>query len=321
MSEEQNKEVKELEQAIADLGELAKGIEQNSEILKLQQRLEHLKTEILDSLTPMDRVKLARHPNRPYTLDYVQLIFTDFSEVHGDRRYADDPAMVCGMANYHGEPVAVIGTQKGRDIKSRQYRNFGMAQPEGYRKALRVMKLAEKFNRPIFTFIDTPGAYPGIEAEERNIAEAIAYNLREMARMGVPIIATIIGEGCSGGALGIGIADRVLMQENTYYTVIAPESCSAILWRDQNHASQAAEALRLTAFDLKSFNVIDEIIEEPKPGAHSQQELAAEMLDQALTRSLNEIRQWSPEERIRRRYDKFRAMGSVQEIVAQRKRV
>jgi acetyl-CoA carboxylase carboxyl transferase subunit alpha len=250
-------------------------------------------------------------------LDYVSLLFSEFSELHGDRRIADDPAMICGFATFHDEPVVIIGHQKGRDLKSRLQRNFGMAKPEGYRKALRVMRLAEKFNRPILTFADTPGAYPGVDSEERSVAEAIAHNLREMSRLRTPIIATVIGEGASGGALGIAVADRVLMQENAYYTVITPENCSTIIWRDREHVDEAANALRLTAEDLKSFRVIDEIVAEPDGGAHADYAGAAKLLDQAITRTLNEIRGWGAEERLQKRYERFRAIGSVQEKAAQ----
>jgi acetyl-CoA carboxylase carboxyl transferase subunit alpha len=270
-------------------------------------------------LSPVDIVKLSRHPDRPYLLDYVPLLFSKFSEIHGDRRIADDPAMVCGFATFHDEPVVIIGQQKGRNLKTRKQRNFGYAKPEGYRKALRVMRLAEKFNRPILTFIDTPGAYPGVDSEERNVAEAIAHNLREMSRLRVPIIATIIGEGGSGGALGIAVADRVLMQENAYYSVITPENCSTILWKDQEeeHVSKTATALRLTAEDLKSFRIIDEIVAEPDGGAHADYAGAAKLLDQAITRTLNEIRGWGAEERVQKRYERFRAIGAVQETAAQ----
>src|SRR6266705_5583964 len=222
-----------------------------------------------DTPNAWDRVKLARHANRPYTLDYIELLFTDFFEMHGDRRFGDDPAMVAGFARFHEEPCVVIGHQKGRTTRQRQHRNFGMPKPEGYRKALRVMKLAEKFHRPVFTLIDTPGAYPGIDAEERGQAEAIAHNLREMSQLRVPIIATITGEGGSGGALAIGVGDRVNMLECSIYSVIAPESCSAILWRDQKHAADAAEALKLTPEDLKKYQLIDEIIPEPEGGAQN----------------------------------------------------
>jgi acetyl-CoA carboxylase carboxyl transferase subunit alpha len=218
-------------------------------------------------LNAWERVKLARHPDRPYTLDYIKLIFTDFTEIHGVRRFGDDPAIIAGFAWFHGEPCIVVGHQKGRTIKQRQQRNFGMPKPEGYRKALRVMKLAEKFNRPVFTFIDTPGAYPGIDAEERGQAEAIAYNLREMARLRVPVIVTVTGEGGSGGALAIGVGDRVMMLENAIYSVISPEGCASILWRDQSFAEAAARALKLTAPDLLELGLVDQIIEEPDGGA------------------------------------------------------
>ena len=260
-----------------------------------------------------DRVKLARHPNRPYTLDYIERLFTDFFEIHGDRRFGDDPAMVAGFATFHEEPCVVIGHQKGRTTRQRQHRNFGMPKPEGYRKALRVMKLAEKFDRPVFTLIDTPGAYPGIDAEERGQAEAIAYNLREMAKLRVPVIVAVTGEGGSGGALAIGMGDRVLMLENSIYSVISPESCSAILWRDQAHAEEAAHALRLTAPDLLDFGLIDQIVPEPAGGAHMNYEEAGSLLDASLSDSLRSVRDLSCEERIARRYEKFRKMGRFED--------
>ena len=260
-----------------------------------------------------DRVKLARHPNRPYTLDYIELLFANFFEIHGDRRFGDDPAMVAGFARFHDEPCVVIGHQKGRTTKQRQHRNFGMPKPEGYRKALRVMKLAEKFNRPIFTLIDTPGAYPGVDAEERGQAEAIAYNLREMAKLRVPVIVAVTGEGGSGGALAIGMGDRVLMLENSIYSVISPESCSAILWRDQAHAEEAARALRLTAPDLLEFGLIDQIVPEPTGGAHMNHEEAGSLLDASLLEALRSVRELSCEDRLARRYDKFRKMGPFED--------
>jgi acetyl-CoA carboxylase carboxyl transferase subunit alpha len=260
-----------------------------------------------------DRVKLARHASRPYTLDYIELLFTDFFEIHGDRRFGDDPAMITGFGRFHGDPCVVIGHQKGRTTKQRQHRNFGMPKPEGYRKALRVMKLAEKFHRPVFCLIDTPGAYPGIDAEERGQAEAIAYNLREMAKLRVPVIVTVTGEGGSGGALAIGMGDRVLMLENSIYSVISPESCSAILWRDQAHAEEAAGALRLTAPDLLEFGLIDEIVPEPLGGAHMNHEEAGNMLDACLSDALKSVSDLSCEERIARRYDKFRKMGAFED--------
>ena len=262
-----------------------------------------------------ERVKLARHPNRPYTLDYVALMFTDFFEIHGDRRFGDDPAIVSGFARYHDEPCVVIGHQKGRTTRQRQQRNFGMPKPEGYRKALRVMKFAEKFDRPIFTFIDTPGAYPGIDAEERGQAEAIAYNLREMAKLRVPVIVTVTGEGGSGGALAIGLGDQVMMLENAIYSVISPEGCASILWRDQAYAEQAAHALRLTASDLMEFGLIDQIVSEPEGGAHLNHEEAGHLLDAYLSDALQSVRRFGSKERIARRYHKFRAMGRFEQQV------
>ena len=266
-----------------------------------------------DTPNAWDRVRLARHPNRPYTLDFIELLFHDFFEIHGDRRFGDDPAMVAGFARFHDEPCVVIGHQKGRTTKQRQHRNFGMPKPEGYRKALRVMKFAEKFHRPVFTLIDTPGAYPGIDAEERGQAEAIAYNLREMAKLRVPVIVAVTGEGGSGGALAIGMGDRVLMLENSIYSVISPESCSAILWRDQAHAEDAARALRLTAPDLLEFGLIDQIVPEPPGGAHINHQEAGSLLDASLSAALRAVRDLGCDERISKRYDKFRKMGEFEE--------
>jgi acetyl-CoA carboxylase carboxyl transferase subunit alpha len=272
-----------------------------------------------DTHTPTvwERVKLARHEKRPYTLDYIESLFTDFVEIHGDRRFGDDRAMITGFAKFHDEPCVVLGHQKGRTTKQRQQRNFGMPKPEGYRKALRVMKLAEKFKRPIFTFIDTPGAYPGIDAEERGQAEAIAYNLREMAKLRVPVIVTVTGEGGSGGALAIGVGDKVLMLENSIYSVISPESCSAILWRDQEHAEEAARALRLTANDLLAFGLIDQIVPEPKGGAHTDEKKASELLDEILIEALRAVRHLTDTERLDLRRKKFRAMGKFEERASQ----
>jgi acetyl-CoA carboxylase carboxyl transferase subunit alpha len=266
----------------------------------------------LQSIEPIERVKLARHDRRPYTLDFIQRIFTDFSEIHGDRKYGDDPAIMAGFANFHGKPVAIIGHQKGRDIKERQMRNFGMPKPDGYRKAIRVMKVAEKFHRPIFTLIDTSGAYPGIDAEERGQAEAIAYNLREMARITVPIIVTIIGEGGSGGALAIGVGDVVGIMENAVYSVITPEGCAAILWKDAKMSPQAAANLKLTAQDLLGVGIVDCIVSEPEGGAQNDWDAASNLLDQYLQKSLSEIDSLSPDERLARRYQKFRSMGEVE---------
>ena len=262
-----------------------------------------------ETRTAFERVQLARHANRPYTLDLIERLFEDFVELHGDKRFAEDPAIVCGLARFHGLPVVVIGHQKGRDTKQRSYRNFGMPKPEGYRKALRVMKLGEKFGRPIFTFIDTPGAYPGIDAEERGQAEAIAYNLREMAKIKVPIIVTVIGEGGSGGALAIGIGDQVLMLENSTYSVISPEGCAAILWKDSSQADRAAEGLRLTAQHLHAEGIVDKIIPEPEGGAHNDYDQTARYLDSALSERLAEAVSCSQEDRLSRRYSKLRGFG------------
>lgn len=270
--------------------------------------------EIVDKVVqdePMARVQLARHDKRPYALDFIERIFTDFHELHGDRKYMDDAAMVCGMARFHGQPVVVISHQKGRDVKERQARNFGMPKPDGYRKALRIMQLADKFNRPIFTLIDTPGAYPGIDAEERGQAEAIAVNLREMSRLKVPVIVTITGEGGSGGALAIGVGDSINILENGVYSVITPEGCAAILWKDAAMASRAASSLKLIATDLLKLGIVDAIIPEPEGGAHADWDEAARLLDHALQEALKRSQSHSVEERLERRYRKFRLMGAV----------
>jgi acetyl-CoA carboxylase carboxyl transferase subunit alpha len=256
------------------------------------------------------RVQLARHPKRPHTLDYITRIFTNFAELHGDRSFADDAAIVGGMAFFDGRPMMVIGQQKGRDTKQKLHRNFGMPKPEGYRKALRLMRIADKFQRPIITFLDTPGAYPGIDAEERGQAEAIAVNLREMSRLGVPVITIVIGEGGSGGALGLGLANRVYMLENAYYSVISPESCAAIIYRDSGKAPEAAEALRLASGDLMALGLIDGIISEPAEGAHTDADKAAEFVRDAIRGALADLTSRSPQELIDGRYDKFRRMGN-----------
>jgi acetyl-CoA carboxylase carboxyl transferase subunit alpha len=266
-------------------------------------------TEKEEPQTAFERVQLARHPDRPYTLDFIERMFEDFNELHGDRRFADDPAVVCGFARFHGMPALIVGHQKGRDTKQRQFRNFGMPKPEGYRKALRAMKLADKFDRPIFSFIDTPGAYPGIDAEERGQAEAIAYNLREMTKLTVPVIVTVIGEGGSGGALAIGVGDQILMLENAIYSVISPEGCAAILWKDSSQAARAAEELRLTAPDLKKEGIVDEVVEEPKGGAQNSHDEAARLLDITLCERLAESSTLNAEERLTRRYQKLRHLG------------
>ena len=279
------------------------------EIALIERKLEETRRQIFSNLTPWQRVQLARHPKRPYSLDYLKLAFTDFQELHGDRLYAEDRAMVGGFARLGGHRVMVIGTQKGRDTKENIRRNFGSAHPEGYRKALRLMRLAHKFGLPIITLIDTAGAYPGIGAEERHIAEAIAVNLREMTLLEVPIVAAVLGEGGSGGALGIGVADRVLVLENAYYSVISPEGCAAILWKDRAAAAKAAAALRITAKDLLELKLVDEIVPEPLGGAHNDAATTALNLQQALVRNLDELLALPREEVLQRRYAKFRAIG------------
>jgi acetyl-CoA carboxylase carboxyl transferase subunit alpha len=260
----------------------------------------------------IERVQLARHERRPYAMDFIGRIFTDFCEVHGDRKFRDDPAIVCGVARFQDRPVVIIAHQKGRDVRERQARNFGMPKPDGYRKALRVMKMAEKFGRPIFTLIDTPGAYPGIDAEERGQAEAIAVNLREMARLKVPIIVTITGEGGSGGALAIGVGDVTNILENGIYSVISPEGCAAILWKDASRAPQAASSLKLTALELKDLGIVDRIVPEPEGGAQADWDKAAAYLSEALKESLQEVGSLTGDDRIKRRYDRFRRMGVVE---------
>src|SRR4030095_7513666 len=266
-------------------------------------------TSAPDSRTAIERVQLARHADRPHTLDFIEGLFDEFVEMHGDRRFADDPAIVCGSARFHGLPIVVVGHQKGRDHRARSYRNFAMPKPEGDRKALRVMKLAEKFGRPIFSLIDTPGAYPGIDAEERGQAEAIAYNLREMTKLKVPVIVTVIGEGGSGGALAIGVGDQVMMLENAIYSVISPEGCAAILWKDAKLADQAATGLRLTAQDLYAEKLVDQIIPYPPGGAPTDCDPAARLLDAALTERLAEAVSCSQDERLARHYNKLREFG------------
>jgi len=279
----------------------------------LERQLAELRAEIYRTLSPMQRVQVARHPRRPYTLDYLRTVFSDFVELHGDRLFRDDPAIVGGWARLDGASVMVIGHQKGRDTKENLKRNFGMAHPEGYRKALRLMELAAKFHAPVITLVDTPGAYPGLEAEERGQAEAIAHNLISMASLRTPTIAAVIGEGGSGGALAVGLADRVLMLENSVYSVITPEGCAAILWRDASQRERAAEALKLTAQDLLRLKVIDEIIVEPVGGAHPDPEAAAEALGEALRRHLRELRRIKIEKLLKRREEKYLSMGALSE--------
>lgn len=288
-----------------------RGTDGESEVRPLEQRLADLRAEIYRTLTPMQRVQVARHPRRPYTLDYARAVFTDFVELHGDRLFRDDPAMVGGWARLDGVSVMLIGHQKGRDTKENLRRNFGMAHPEGYRKALRLMKLAEKFQAPVITLVDTPGAYPGLGAEERGQAEAIARNLLEMAALKTPIITAVVGEGGSGGALAVGLADRVLMFENSVYSVISPEGCAAILWKDASQRERAAEALKLTAKDLLELGVIDEILPEPAGGAHADPEASAETLGEALRRYVRQLRKGPIDKLLRRREQKYLSMGAL----------
>jgi acetyl-CoA carboxylase carboxyl transferase subunit alpha len=304
------KAIAEVEQQIERLQGLARerGLDVSAELQSLERKLQSLKRDVFRNLTPIERVQVARHPRRPYTLDYLELIFTDFTELHGDRLYRDDASIVGGWARMEGETVMVIGHQKGRDMKENLLRNFGMPHPEGYRKALRLMHLAEKFGRPVVTLIDTPGAYPGLGAEERGQAEAIARNLREMAALRVPSVAVVIGEGGSGGALAIGVADRVLMLENSVYSVISPEGCAAILWKSGSEREKAATALKLTAQDLFGLDVIDEVIAEPAGGAHSDWNETAEAVHEAIARHLGELREFGVEELRSRRWEKFMAM-------------
>jgi len=303
-------ELHKIEQQIAKL-ESVTGQDDDArhQIKQLNERIQALRDQVSSHFSAWEKTELARHPQRPYTLDYVERIFTDWSEIHGDRGFGDDPAIVCGMARFHGEEVIVVGHQKARDTKQKVYRNFGMPHPEGYRKALRVMQFAEKFGRPIFTFVDTDGAYPGLRAEERGQGEAIARNLREMARLKVPIIATVIGVGGSGGALAIAVADRVLMMENSVYSVISPEGCASIMWRDASKKALAAQAMKITATDLDELGCIDDIVPEPKGGAHVDHESAAALLDQALVKHLGEIRSTPGVELVASRYNKFRNMA------------
>jgi acetyl-CoA carboxylase carboxyl transferase subunit alpha len=317
------KPIYELEKRINDLKELAgregddpmESIELSREIQALEQKLDKLTQEIYSKLTRWQRVQLARHPRRPCALDFISLMTTDFVELHGDRNFADDKAIVGGFAKMDGKPVMVVGQQKGKDTKQKLYRNFGMPHPEGYRKALRLMQLASRFGKPVVILIDTPGAFPGIGAEERGQAEAIARNLREMTRLKVPIIINIIGEGASGGALGIGVGDKVFMLENAWYSVISPEGCAAILWRDSSKASEAAEALKLSAPDLLRLKVIDKIIPEPKGGAHRDPKGLALLLKEEILSVLIELEQLSSEELIEQRIAKFRVMGEYMEKV------
>ena len=310
------KPIAEMEAKLADMKALAEenGVNVEDAVMALEDKIKKLKKDIYQNLTRWQRVQLSRHPDRPYTLDYIEMMCSDFIELHGDRNIRDDKAIVGGLGKIENKTFMIIGHQKGRNTKQRQYRNFGMANPEGYRKALRLMKLAEKFNKPIVTLIDTPGAYPGLEAEERGQGEAIARNLKEMFMLKVPVVCIIIGEGASGGALGIGIGDRVLMLENTWYSVISPESCSSILWRSWDYKEQAAEALKLTAADMLKAGLIDKIIKEPLGGAHRDPQEMAKKLKKVILEQTNELEKIPIEERIQQRIQKFCSMGVVREI-------
>lgn len=309
-SKKRKGDIEDIEQDVDELARLAPTNEKAAtELARLRREVSELKREFFSHMSAWQRLQLARHPQRPYTLDLVPLMFEQFSEIRGDRAFADDPAIVCGMAKFHDKQIMLIGHQKGHDTKQRLARNFGQAKPEGYRKALRAMELAAKFKRPILVLIDTPAAYPGVDAEERGQAEAIARNLREMSRIPVPIVVAIIGEGGSGGALAVAIGDHVMMFENAVYSVIPPEGCAAILWRDASKAELAAEALKITATDLLDLELVDEIIPEPEGGAHANHEAAAKLLDEAVTRAFAKISNLSPQELLNRRYDKFRKMG------------
>jgi acetyl-CoA carboxylase carboxyl transferase subunit alpha len=305
---ERQKEIERLEREVEDLRRLAANNGEDAEFERIKNEVLELRREFYTHLGPWQRAQIARHPQRPYTLDWIGLLCTDFIELHGDRGFGDDKALIAGLAKFNGRPVAVIGHQKGRDTKQRVIRNFGQPKPEGYRKALRVMELAAKFGRPILTFIDTPGAYPGIDAEERGQGEAIARNLREMARLPVPIMVTVTGEGGSGGALAIAIGDRVNILENGFYSVISPEGCASIIWRDSTKAETAAIAMKIMATDLKDLGIIDEIVPEPDGGAHADHEGAAKLLAEVLERQLLVLSNQSPKQIVDGRYEKFRRM-------------
>jgi len=310
------KPIAELEKKIEELTLFTSSgnIDLEEEILKLHKKSDQLRAEIYSRITPWQKAQISRHPNRPYTLDYIEAMLTDFIEMHGDRAFADDPAIVCGMARLDGMPMTIIGHQKGRTTKEKIYRNFGMPNPEGYRKALRIMRFAEKFQKPLLTFIDTPGAYPGIGAEERGQGESIARNLAVMSQLRTPILTVVIGEGGSGGALALGVADRILMLEHSTYSVISPEGCAAILWNNGAKANEAADLLKITAQDLFQMKVIDEVVEEPIGGAHRDPRRAAEFLKEAVIRNLTEIRTKPIDELLKLRYEKLRRIGAFDEI-------
>jgi len=313
---ERQRAIEHLEKDVEELRRLAGDEEADAELERIRQQVAELRREFYSHLGAWQRAQIARHQQRPYTLDYVNLLFTDFMELHGDRGYTDDKAIIAGLAKYHGRAVAVIGHQKGRDTKQRLARNFGQPKPEGYRKALRVMHLAAKFGRPIFSFVDTQGAYPGMDAEERGQGEAIARNLREMARLPVPIIVTVTGEGGSGGALAIAVGDKVNILENSFYSVISPEGCASIVWRDSTKAETAAEAMKITAKDLKGLGIVDDIIPEPDGGAHTDHEAAARLVDEVLDRQLVTLTNQPISELLDARYEKFRRMGQFFDLVS-----
>ena len=308
--EQRQVEIDALERDIAELSRLTNPSDATAgEIDRIRREVEELKRDFYAHLASWQRVQLARHPQRPYTDDFIRLLFENFSEIHGDRNFADDPALIAGMAWFEGRPVLIVGNQKGRDTKQRLARNFGQSKPEGYRKALRAMQIAAKYRRPVMVFVDTPGAYPGIDAEERGQAEAIAHNIREMSRLPVPILVTITGEGGSGGALAIAVGDRIMMLENSIYSVISPEGCASIMWRDSTKAELAADALKITAPDLLRLKLVDEIVPEPEGGAHTNHTVTAKLLAPVLLRALDELSRLSPEALLEQRYAKFRHMG------------
>jgi acetyl-CoA carboxylase carboxyl transferase subunit alpha len=315
-SVERQKEIDRLEKDVEELRHLASDDASEAELERLKIQVSELRKEFYTHLGPWQRAQIARHPQRPYTLDWINLLITDFIELHGDRGFGDDKALIAGLGKFNGQPVAVIGHQKGRDTKQRVIRNFGQPKPEGYRKALRIMQLAAKYNRPVLTFIDTPGAYPGIDAEERGQGEAIARNLREMARLPVPVIVTVTGEGGSGGALAIAIGDRVNILENGFYSVISPEGCASIIWRDSTKAETAAIAMKIMANDLKELGIIDEIVPEPEGGAHSDHEAAAKLIGEVLQRQLLTLANQTPKQLVHDRYEKFRHMCQYFDILA-----
>ncbi len=312
---DRQREIERLEKDVEELRRLAANDEGEAEVEGLKQQVLELRREFYSHMGPWQRAQIARHPQRPYTLDWINLLITDFIEIHGDRGIGDDKAMIAGMGKFHGRPVAVIGHQKGRDTKQRVMRNFGQPKPEGYRKALRVMQLAAKFGRPVLCFIDTPGAYPGIDAEERGQGEAIARNLREMARLPVPIIVTVTGEGGSGGALAVAVGDRVNIMENAFYSVISPEGCASIVWRDSTKAETAAIAMKIMANDLRDLGIIDEIIREPDGGAHNDHEAAAKLFAEVLEKQLLVLTDQSTKELVRARYEKYRRMCQFFDII------